>query len=219
MKKKALVVTNQRYQGYSTFIAECGFEVHETLTPEKVDGYSLVHFIGGGDLAPALYNEAQSRHCSGVNIERDKKEARVFYMAKDAGIPMFGICRGAQFLCAMNGGKLIQDVTGHGMENHGVEIQNGKHFKVTSSHHQMMVPGGEGFKVFAFSSKNRSSRYIGGDEKEMGVSVLPESREVEAVYWKDTKSLGVQWHPEWMKRSDLGWLVVHEWVKKLGDIK
>lgn len=67
-----------------------------------------VLFGGGADIHPFLYG--QKNTASQCNIARDLWEVYVYNQCVHYGIPMLGICRGHQFLAAMHGGKLIQDI-------------------------------------------------------------------------------------------------------------
>lgn len=142
---------------------------YASLFPEDtvVYGYfadsDLVVFTGGEDV--------------GTNYFRDAHEGRVFREAKNSYMPMLGICRGAQFLHVMNGGRLHQHVDGH-LRGHEVHTWDGKKVPVTSTHHQMLDMGGaKGYKLLAWAS-------IVGDT------------DPEVVYYRRTNSLCVQFHPE-----------------------
>ena len=80
----------------------------ELVHEDSMNLYDLIVFTGGADIHPSIYGEKNTHsHC---NIGRDKREIFVYRMAKKWNIKMFGICRGHQFLNALTGGKLIQDL-------------------------------------------------------------------------------------------------------------
>ena len=78
---------------------------------ERLDGLCLA---GGPDLDPTLYG-ALERHpeLGPTNAEHDAFELAVARAADDAGLPILGICRGAQALNVARGGTLHQHVAGH----------------------------------------------------------------------------------------------------------
>ena len=78
---------------------------------ERLDGLCLA---GGPDLDPTLYG-ALERHpeLGPTNAEHDAFELAVARAADDAGLPILGICRGAQALNVARGGTLRQHVAGH----------------------------------------------------------------------------------------------------------
>lgn len=157
------------------------------------DSVRLVVFTGGADVSPHLYGEKMAPRTSSY-AQRDMEEVKIFEMAKKLGKPMFGICRGSQFLCVMAGGKLCQHVTGHsGM--HDMETNDGRIINVNSTHHQMQLPP-PGAKVLAWASPKRSTCYE--------VNKHPEF-EYECVYYPNIKAIGTQYHPEAMNEQTEGY--------------
>lgn len=152
----------------------------------------LVLFTGGEDVSPTLYDEpAHTETCS--NRKRDIYEKRMFTLAKNQNKKMLGICRGSQFLCVMNGGKLVQ----HQQNNryvHDIFIgDNADIITVTSTHHQAQYPYNLkkwDYKILGWS-KNQSKFHLDGN----GVELNPE-KECEIVYYPKTQCLGIQSHPE-----------------------
>ena len=123
--------------------------------PESV---ALVVFTGGSDVSPGLYSNNAPHPRTFSDLARDTEEITIYETALDNKIPMAGICRGAQFLCVMAGGKLVQDITGHqGTHDVLARYPNAglKRIAVSSSHHQMQFPfdlkNYEDFEVLAFS--------------------------------------------------------------------
>lgn len=152
----------------------------------------LVVFGGGSDVNPLLYGE--SRHESvHFNDNRDQSDMALYVLCLEHGIPMFGVCRGAQFLHVMNGGKLFQDVDGHTGDHAIHDVKNKIHIdKVSSVHHQMVrsnVSGG--MEIVAVAGKSRK-RYKNHNTHEVGLS-----SDIEAFFYRDTCCIGVQGHPEY----------------------
>lgn len=172
--------------------------------PDKAD---LVVFTGGEDIDPSLYGQKDA-HCYDCDPVRDEQEVKIFLKAKKRGVPMFGICRGAQLLCALNGGSLIQHATGHGFE-HLVTTDAEKNFMVSSSHHQMMLPTPDSH-ILAWAKPKLSKIYLG----EKG-PIDNYHKEVEAVKFFKTRSAGVQYHPEVMEENSEGFKYFLEIVKSL----
>jgi gamma-glutamyl-gamma-aminobutyrate hydrolase PuuD len=171
----------------------------------------LVVFTGGSDISPHLYN--RTKHHSTYNApHRDKVEVEVFEKALAAGIPMAGICRGAQFLCAMAGGQVVQDITGHAGANHLLTARwpDGRvtEVEVTSSHHQMQNPYGlsiEEYDVLAWSTETRSHHYITDAETKIEAAQGGLLRnEPDVVWYPKIKALAAQYHPEWMEENSDG---------------
>lgn len=100
----------------------------------------LLCLEGGADVTPSIYGEVN--YASNNSQERDIKTFGLIAIAKRRGIPVVGICRGAQALNVYNGGKMVQDIPGHAIPGTHKLKYHGVEFDVTSTHHQMMVPGG-----------------------------------------------------------------------------
>lgn len=165
--------------------------------PVKAD---LIYFDGGEDVSPELYGDKTLPQTYN-NSKRDLEEAKVYSIAKHMGIPCFGICRGSQFLTAMQpGGKLIQDVTGHTLyKTHRIRLVNTSEIiEVTSTHHQMMYPFNTNYELLAVSENNLSEHYKVGSKQDVR-EMINKYGEPEIVYYPDTKCLAVQGHPEYIR--------------------
>jgi gamma-glutamyl-gamma-aminobutyrate hydrolase PuuD len=173
--------------------------------PERI---RLVCFTGGEDVSPGIYGHQNLQsHCS---RRRDEEEVLIFQQAQKHKIPMTGICRGSQFLNVMCGGTMVQHLKrNHGGGLHECQTIDGKTFKVTSSHHQMSVPG-EGGEVLAWADQRVGVEDCVYDG-ELPDSILekdaetikedgePLVRVTEALYYPEYKVFAVQHHPEWQK--------------------
>jgi gamma-glutamyl-gamma-aminobutyrate hydrolase PuuD len=152
----------------------------------------LVVFGGGSDVDPALYGE--ERHETTLfDSSRDDRDIMLYNMCVEHGIPMMGICRGAQFLHVMNGGKLYQDVNNH-IGNHKIWDLKRKEWidKVSSVHHQMCVPNKEGGMEILATNGQATQRWLNPKH-----SVVGTRADVEAFFYRDTCCIGVQGHPEY----------------------
>ena len=118
------------------------------------------------------------------------------------------ITKPAQLLNVLNGGKLFQHVNGHGTY-HTMSTSIGMDIRVSSSHHQMMRMG-EGGEMLGWSN-NLSSVYKTAD----GLWEEEVEREPEVIYYKSTKSLCIQPHPEWMDDSSDFKNMCKFWIKEL----
>lgn len=174
----------------------------EDIMAGKVDGLVI---WGGADISPSIYGEPVGPR-TGAGHEpsfRDRTEMAAVDAAIKVGIPLIGVCRGAQLICAMSGGKLVQDVQGH-MGIHPMRTSDGRTIITTSVHHQMMYPYNlpdEDYDLIAWSAPPRSLSYIGVDRVPMldfNGSVL----EPEVVYFHKTNALCIQGHPEFTDPDD-----------------
>jgi gamma-glutamyl-gamma-aminobutyrate hydrolase PuuD len=124
---------------------------------------------------------------------------------KANNIPIIGVCRGAQFMCAFAGGKLIQHVTGHDTGGHMVVTNEGDLFRVTSAHHQMLDLNGTKHELLAWAPENLSALYYGErsetPETVTKAMLASEFKEPEIVFFPEFKGLAIQGHPEWAEES------------------
>jgi putative glutamine amidotransferase len=159
----------------------------------SVDGIVLV---GGADIHPQRYGEAPSPKTSVISSERETFDLGLARKALDRGIPVLGICLGAQELWVAQRGTLVQDIptevgTGidHRARDRGQQISftpdgtlagiyGRQRLSVYSNHHQSVDPVRvpEGFRVGARSS----------DGVVEGFESTAPTRFV----------IGVNWHPE-----------------------
>lgn len=160
-------------------------------------------FTGGHDVDPALYNETALDDMVVPCQKRDAMEREFLDIALRDDKSVLGICRGIQFINAVLGGMLYQDIpTQHPSDTehhqkppydipvHSVTLQkdsplqkllNSDTLDVNSYHHQAIKMTAPALREMAFSPD--------------GIT--------EAVYKPDSKFVwAVQWHPEFSYRTD-----------------
>lgn len=156
---------------------------------------------GGGDLDPALYGEMPHPKVNTICRGLDDAEMLLVQMARERGLPIFGICRGVQTLAVAHGGSLWQDIpsqrpaacchaqnpaAGRAQRIHRVhtipgsllERVVGEEFAANSFHHQAVKDPGEGLTATAFGPDGL----------------------IEGIESEDGRVFGVQWHPENLSR-------------------
>lgn len=161
----------------------------------SIDDADLVIFTGGSsDIDPSLYGAASKHSQTQIDRKRDDKEMDIYLYCLLNGIPMVGICRGAQLLHVLNGGKLYQDVDGHYGPHDIWDVMGQKVIANTSSsHHQMCKPNdSNGMIMIAHTQKSRE-RWTDAETKAKGGTHL----DIEAFFYRDTCCLGFQGHPEY----------------------
>lgn len=162
-------------------------QCRKAKTPETAD---LVVFTGGPDVDPALYGQTPHESTK-VSPDRDKADLELYALCLEKGIPMFGVCRGAQFLHVMNGGELYQDIDNH-YQDHMIydPVEHRVIQKVSSVHHQMCIRNKK-MTVIAENGDARE-RWLNASQFESGKFM-----DVEGFWYRDTCCLGVQGHPEY----------------------
>ncbi len=193
----------------------------EFVSSPSVADADVVFFMGGSDVSPILYGE-KPLSCTTISDRRDLNDLLLWRFSGKSQLRV-GICRGAQFLNVMSGGKLWQHINsgnslGHSSSHRIMRYVFDDDFKntisheeyeVTSTHHQMMIPGEDGVVLGTaiadgyFSSSLVSEKY---SEKQRLVipsgSWDPEHEDPEVVWYPKTKSLCIQGHPEFHNAVD-----------------
>jgi hypothetical protein len=155
--------------------------------------YDAAVFTGGADICPLLYGELP---IPGVkpNLNRDRLET-AFFKGCPTFKPKIGICRGAQFLNVLSGGKLWQDVDNH-TSDHTVDVLGVGRVKCTSTHHQMMIAGDQATLV----ATANEAREFKGEGITVNIPFDPDNwTDPEIIYYWNTNSLCFQPHPEYKK--------------------
>jgi putative glutamine amidotransferase len=165
--------------------------VRHEASGERLDALII---SGGNDIGPDLYGGEDSPKTR-VDTARDALEIRWIRHAMDHQLPLLGICRGAQLINAVLGGKLHQDVRPLRKKTYNrpgllptkqvflnadsalSQFLHRRKLRVNSLHHQAISKPGQGLAV------------VGRDLDELCQAV--ESTEGRAI-------VGVQWHPEYL---------------------
>ncbi len=179
---------------------------------EMADGVVLT---GGPDVHPSHYGRPDDAIRCKIDAVRDTLEFEIIHKAREIGLPILGICRGAQILNVALGGSLIVDIPEdtdsdviHQMEGadaeHEINIDiDSKLFDITgelrtivnSNHHQAVDVLATDFVASAVTSD--------------GI--------IEAFEYANPGSrflIAVQWHPERMDfNSPLSGNIAREFIK------
>ena len=156
---------------------------------------------GGHDVDPRFYGEEPLQKIGATWPERDHFDMLLLKLAEENGIPVLGICRGAQIINVAHGGTLYQDLSyrkeltlkhmqGHtpALPTHSMEVEAdsklaeilGKtEFRVNSFHHQLIKDVAPDLKA---------------------VATAPDGV-VEGIENKKGNVIAVQWHPEMLHRN------------------
>ncbi len=159
-----------------------------------VDGLLIT---GGQDVSPDLYGEEKKEYCGECISELDEMEIKLFQMAYEHDKPVFGICRGIQFINAVLGGTLYQDLNKehpsdtehHQKPPYDVPVHSVDIIEGTALHELLQIT-----KLPVNSYHHQAVKELAPDLECMAVS---EDGLVEAVRILEKKFIwAVQWHPE-----------------------
>lgn len=200
MSNKILVYPVSGFEGDVNWILNSKI----TNDIQKAD---IIVFPGGADVNPKLYGFKE--HPSTYISEYSDKRDIVAYEAMRPDQLAVGICRGAQFLCVMNGGKLIQNVKGHAIgRTHPIRTVQSPtiELQALSLHHQMMYPFNLPDDCYTMLYKsNCGYEYcdsVSENGKPLNLDFVYDYGEPEVVvFHKENKPIGlaIQSHPEMMR--------------------
>lgn len=179
------------------------FDEGVDILKKGFEGVDAILLWGGTDIHPSFYGETAHPSSQVANqtkpSQRDIQEWKAMVYARANRIPIIGVCRGAQFLCAFAGGKLIQNVSGHAGGHHMVMCSDGIKRSITSAHHQMMYPFKVDHEMLAWVEAPLS-RYYDASSTQL-VFDMSNKVEPEVVYFPQVRGFAIQGHPEWMQED------------------
>lgn len=170
---------------------------------EIISLFAGLILLGGGDVDPAQYGEERSDRTYGVIGLRDEFEIALLEAATRQGIPVFGICRGAQLLAVARGGTLLQHITDNpGIENHGKPgVESGAHL-----HELSITPDTKLSKILGVDTVMASCHHhqaVATIPSRLRQSANAPDGIIEAIESTDDHfCIAVQWHPEDTAVSD-----------------
>ncbi len=196
--------------GYLDGLREAGIlPVVFPLSEDREDISALVGMCdgilltGGHDVSPELYGEAPLEGLVSCCRERDTMEMMVLKAALEKDMPVLGICRGIQFINAVLGGTLYQDLP----LQHPSDTEHHQHapydvpvHKVTVKKHSPLYDCLQAETLPVNSYHHQAVKTLAPGLKPMAVS---EDGLTEALYMPGKRFLwAVQWHPEFSYRKD-----------------
>lgn len=159
---------------------------------------STVIFWGGEDICTSFYNAQPAATWTVATHEpsiRDQVERVIYEAAIAAGSKIIGICRGAQLVCALHGGSLLQHVNGHANNRGHIIHTNEEKMQFSNSyHHQMMNPFKLDHELVAWTHPRKDDFVIDA----AGNKAVPFEKEPEVVWFPKIKALCIQGHPEYV---------------------
>ena len=174
---------------------------------ETCDGFL---FTGGQDVAPEFYGMKDATGTVVPSPERDKLETLLLSKALQADKAIFGICRGLQFINAFLGGTLWQDLP----SQHPSDIVHRQDKPYVNPTHKVSLSGDLrtllGKDTLEVNTLHHQAiKDLGRDLEPMAES--PDGL-IEAVKMVGKRFVcAVQWHPEYMFKTDGDSLKVFSW--------
>ncbi len=182
----------ETYQTYSDAVFYAGGIPMITCgrcAEEMADLCDGLLITGGPDLEPEVYGEQPLNDTVKPMPERTAYEKPLFQAFLDRGKPILGICRGCQFINAVMGGTLYQDL---------VEQKGWVHFNAQIRHEVYAEEGSVLYRLFGPKFRTNSTHHQAVKDLAPGFHVTARSVEgiVEAYEHDTLPILATQFHPE-----------------------
>ncbi len=159
--------------------------------PDDLDGLIVT---GGSDINPALYGQPEGPWVEPDPV-RDRFELAALEFARIRGLPVLGICRGAQLINVAAGGSLHGDLTElRRVTSNRRRLLPRKRVWIAPESRLRTILGGESVRVN--SLHHQAVKDLGA-----GLSIVARDRDdiVQGIEATGERFLvGVQWHPEYL---------------------
>jgi putative glutamine amidotransferase len=164
-----------------------------------VERLDAVVLTGGPDVDATLYNRTPHEANDPPRQERDAFEIALYRAARDAGVPVLGVCRGLQIMAVAEGGTLVQHLPEVSEVTHRLRLGT------FVDHAAEFAPGSLAHSLFGASATVNSSHHQAVAEPgRLTVTGWAPDGTIEICEDPQARFLlGVQWHPEHMADTRL----------------
>jgi len=199
------------YSEYPTAVALAGgvpvqipMDADPVALVDRLDGLVL---SGGADVDPATYGAQPEPGLGATEPSRDAFELALLAAALDIGLPVLGICRGAQLLNVHLGGTLQQHVplefgAGHPRFDDDRSLR---------CHAVTTVPGSIVGALYGTTAEVNSLHHqiLATLAPSLRATAVADDDVIEAVELPGAPVIAVQWHPEMLEQPDpvFAWLL------------
>ncbi len=160
-------------------------------------------FTGGHDVDPEIYHEEPLEGMISICRQRDRMEEIVFRKALKDDKPVLGICRGIQFINAVLGGTLYQDLP----FQHPSMTEHHQRPPYDIPVHDVIVekqsPLYQCLKTERLSVNSYHHQAVKALAQQLAIMAVSPDGIAEAAYMPEKHFVwAVQWHPEYSWKTD-----------------
>lgn len=169
----------------------CRMTPRNPQPPAALDGIVV---SGGDDIDPGLYLP-DAPETAPADAARDAFETEALHRAIDGGIPILGICRGAQLLNVVLGGRLHSDLR---------RIrQHTSNRRTPFARKTLQVEPGSQLAGILGGTRRRINSLHHQAISELGSELVVSGRDLDGIVQAVERPdhpfmIGVQWHPEYL---------------------
>lgn len=188
------VFVEEHSMSFRDVLEAAGFQIIND--PQDAD---IIQLIGGADIVSDWYDKPSHPRTRG-NKYYDQHTKNLYQLAVEQGKAILGVCRGGQFINAMQGGDMYQDVRGHLGRHNLYDVVTDQYIQgVNSIHHQMMIPHSSAVKIAHAVGNvcNDNRERVADDGTIVNVPVEEGSEEWEVLFYPKIRGLCFQAHPEY----------------------
>ncbi|MEI6457136.1 MAG: gamma-glutamyl-gamma-aminobutyrate hydrolase family protein [bacterium] len=182
------------------------YQVSSDSALKILDECSALLLTGGEDIYPGNYGKtSDTGKCTGFDRRRDTAEFSLLQKALALKMPVLGICRGNQLINVSLGGTLTTDIPSE-IEDAGIhQCEDYLHcFHVVYLEKNSLLRSFAGCDSAMVTTNHHQT--VGKLSTRLKVNALSTDGLTEGIEWIDPQGksflLGVQWHPERMKKSN-----------------
>lgn len=166
-----------------------------------IDGLILT---GGDDISPSLYHQDPYEKLGRTLLTRDLFDFKLLEAAKRKGIPILGICRGAQIINVYHGGSLYQDLSyreAHTLRHHQKHIPTETTHTIHIEPNSRLADAFETSQIMVNSFHHQTIQTLAPKFKAIAHATDGVIEAIEATNYPYL--IGIQWHPEMFWRESL----------------
>ncbi len=185
--------------GVPVIVPRAGAEPGEAL--DAADGLLL---SGGEDVHPSTYGAAPENAAADADPDADAWELALLREARVRGLPVLGVCRGAQLMAVAAGGRLAQRLPADAAHR---DLDHLSPAEILAERHPVeLAEGSRVRRVFGAARIDVNTIHHHGiaDAGALAVTGRAAGGLIEAVEDELAEGfvVGVQWHPEKMSEPD-----------------
>ncbi len=188
-------------------IPDVGDTINGLNLHDVISDLDAVILSGGVDVSPKSYGEKPLKPEWEGDYYRDQYEIEIFNTARELAKPILGICRGHQLINVALGGTLYQDLNEQEATN---VIHRDADIYDNLKHEMKIMPETELARIFPDITNATINTVHHQAIKDLGEGLIVQALStpdniIESIWLEGSKSyvMGVQWHPEWIKDSNL----------------